>query len=88
MPRKFKPEKTFSHPNVFNEGCDEWWATLSDDQKLDLVKQYQILREQNAIKKDFAQWPDMRDLSNIRVSKFSQKDIYCLFRFRFRNHYK
>ena len=55
----------------------EWFASLTEDQKRDYVKQYTGLRDS-----DSSKLPDMRDLSIVRLWKFSEKDIWCLFRFK------
>jgi hypothetical protein len=57
-----------------------WWTGLTDDEKRDILVKYEKLREWNKTRP--VPWPDMRDLTNTRLSKFNEKDIYCVSRFK------
>jgi hypothetical protein len=72
--KKIKTEK------MFTVSANAWWDGLTRERQEEVRRQYGVLRDDNA-KKSHAQWPDMRDLSTLKLKDFSNKDIYCIYRF-------
>lgn len=75
--KKWKPEK------AFGAKATAWWDEFSIDKQKQIKAEYEALRIANA-KKKFP-YPDMADLSNLKIRELSQKQVYCIFRFH--NHY-
>jgi len=77
MSSKHSPEKWPRHKNAY----DEWWNSLSHDDKMKFKKHFEKVREWNSKRKGY-QYPDMYDTTQLRVNKLSDKHIYRIWVFR------
>jgi hypothetical protein len=77
LAKKWKPEKHFII------GARKWFEELSPETKQLFLQRYDKLRTRNFEARN--PYPDMRDLKATKFKEFSDKDIYCFYRFK--DHY-
>ena len=68
-------------PNIaFRKAFMPWWNALSLDEKQSFKKKYEGICEKNF--KSKSPYPHMIDTTITRISKLSENQIYCIYRFR------
>lgn len=72
--------KKVKFEKFFGNATSKWWDSLTDDQKRFYKSKYESIRNKSLLSK--FPYPDLRDTSEIRLSKLSQKDIHCIWRFK------
>jgi hypothetical protein len=79
MNRKISPEKW----HTFKESYINWWNNLSIEEKIKAKNNFLAIREWNKTQKN--PYPNMWDITDIRVNKLSDKQIYRIWVFKDRN---
>jgi len=77
MSKKHSPEKWGSHKAAYTE----WWAGLSVDEKNKFKDHFEALRKWNE-KLKAGKYPDIYNLTNLRLSQLTDKHIYRIWVFR------
>ena len=72
--------KKVKFEKLFSEGVNSWWDSLSHNDKTFFKEKYSKICDENT-KRKFP-YPNMRDVRNIKLKELSNKDIFCIWRFR------
>lgn len=76
MSNKISPEKW----DFYKQQYMKWWDSLSQDEKLKAKDHFLKVRDWNFLQKN--PFPNMWDITNIRVNKLSDKHIYRIWVFK------
>jgi hypothetical protein len=77
--KKYRTESAFKWPK-HKDAYMEWWNGLTIEQKVEEKRLFELKRIEN--QKRHLPYPDMKDLTGLRLSQLSDKHIYRIWVFR------